>query len=117
MATDIRRVPCTDPHAQRVAVRLKELLEQGWSVSGLAVAMGMDPRTIGKIVDGKNEVQVRILRRIEDQADDLVISRGSARPQNVARDRDALLAWFESRGRVRPGQTLTDLIGIGRQAA
>ena len=117
MATDIRRVPCTDPEVRRTAARITPLLEQGRTVSGCAVAMGVDPRTIRKILSGQGEVQVRILRRIEDQVDDLVINRGSARPQNVARDRQALLAWFESRGRVRPGQTLTDLIGIGRQAA
>ncbi|MBP2319601.1 putative transcriptional regulator [Nesterenkonia lacusekhoensis] len=99
-----------------MAARITPLLEQGRTVSGCAVAMGVDPRTIRKILSGENEVQVRILRRIGDQVDDLVINRGSARTQNVARDRDALLAWFESRGRVRPGQTLTDLIGIGRQA-
>ncbi|GAA1450363.1 hypothetical protein ACFP47_10345 [Nesterenkonia lacusekhoensis] len=116
MATDIRRVPCTDPQVRKVAARITPLLEQGRTVSGCAVAMGVDPRTIRKILSGENEVQVRILRRIGDQVDDLVINRGSARTQNVARDRDALLAWFESRGRVRPGQTLTDLIGIGRQA-
>lgn len=117
-------IPTTSTQARSVAEKIDYLLSKGWSLHVLATHAELDYRVLKKIMFADGNVQARKVETVTGVVDDLILTEATPRtmqadgsPEKIARDRDMLFRWFKSRGRVLPGQTLTDLIGYGRQAA